>query len=178
MKLWCWALLAIVAVAAVSGREALASFAGDARSLSPDRRAAVESEVRQFTATVAHDVTSDGPIAWRKFFSDQPEFFMAVDGQLAFPTGAAAAAAVPQIASQFKHIELQWGADLRLDPLTDKLCSVATSYTENIELQPGVTGMPSGREVGYFTGIAESRDGHWQFRNAHWSQPLPAAKTP
>jgi hypothetical protein len=176
MKFWCWVLLATFV--AVSGCQAFASFVGSSQALSPARRAAVESEVRQFTATVAHDVTSDGPIAWRKFFADQPEFFMAVNGKLIFPDGQSAANALPQIASQFKHIELQWGADLRLDPLTDKLCSVATSYTENIELQPGVTGMPSGREVGYFTGIAESRDGHWQFRNAHWSQPLPASKTP
>jgi len=176
MRVWC--LILFAAVGAVSAMQPFASMTGSSQTLSPAQRAAVESEVRQFTATVAHDVTSEGPIAWRKFFSDKPEFFMAVDGQLAFPSGAAAAAALPQIASRFKHIELQWGADLRLDPLTDKLCSVATSYTENIELQPGVTGMPSGREVGYFTGIAESRDGHWQFRNAHWSQPLPAAKTP
>lgn len=175
MKFWCWVLLATFA--AVSGCQAFASFVGGSQALSPARRAAVESEVRQFTATVAHDVTSDGPIAWRKFFADQPEFFMAVNGKLIFPDGQSAANALPQIASQFKHIELHWGDDLRLDPLTDTLCNVASSYTEKIELQPGVNG-PQGTEDGYFTGVAENRNGHWQFRNAHWSQPLPASKTP
>jgi len=34
--------------------------------------------------TVAHDVTQEGPLAWLKFFNTGPEFFMAVNGQLAF----------------------------------------------------------------------------------------------
>lgn len=173
MKLWGWILL--TTVAAATSCQAFASFAGASRTVSADRRAAVEKEVRQFTATVEHDVTAEGPIAWRKFFADSPQFFMAVDGKLVFPDGQSAANALLQIASQFKNIELHWGDDLRLDPLTDTLCNVASSYTEKIELQRGASG-PQGTENGYFTGIAENRNGRWQFRNAHWSQLLPATK--
>jgi hypothetical protein len=173
MKAWCWVLIAFVA--AVSGCQAFAGFVGSPRDLSADHRAGVEKEVRAFTATVAQDVTSDGPIAWRKFFADEPQFFMAVNGTLAFADGPSAANAMPQIAALFKSIELKWGDDLRLDPLTDTLCNVASSYSEKIELQPGASGLPQGAQTGYFTGIAEKRNGHWQFRNAHWSQPLPTA---
>ena len=35
----------------------------------------MEDSVRRFTATVAHDVTQDGPVAWRKHFADSPDFF-------------------------------------------------------------------------------------------------------
>jgi hypothetical protein len=175
MKAWCW--IVVATVAAISGCQAFASRSSSSRTLSSDRRAAVETAVRQFTATVAHDVTSEGPIAWGTYFADEPEFFMAVDGKLVFADGQSAANALPQIAAQFKHIELQWGDDLRLDPLSDTLCNVASSYVEKIELQPGAIG-PQGTENGYFTGIVENRSGHWQFRNAHWSQPLPASKTP
>ena len=146
------------------------------RSLTPARRAAVEDSVRQFMVAVAHDVTQQGPIAWRKYFADSPAFFMAVNGKLVFANGQAAAQAIPQIARGYKHIELRWD-DLRLDALTENLCMVAASYTEVIELQPGIQG-PGGTHTGYFTGLAENRNGQWQFRNAHWSEPLPTAKVP
>jgi hypothetical protein len=150
-------------------------FADEAHSLTPERKAAVEDSVRQFVSNVAHDVTQDGPIAWRKHFSDSPAFFMAVNGTLAFPNGHAAAQAIPEIARQYKHIELRWGDDLRVDALTENLCVVAASYTEVIELQPGVGGM-QGTQRGYFTGLAEKRNGQWQFRNAHWSAAVPPSK--
>ena len=143
-------------------------------SLTPAQRAAVEESVRRFTASVAHDVTQEGPMAWRKHFADRPEFFMAVNGQLAFPSGQAAVQAIPEVARQYKRIELRWGDDLRLDVLTENLCVVAASYTEIVELQPGIKGQ-DGTQRGYFTGVAEKRNGQWKFRNAHWSSvPEPA----
>ena len=114
-------------------------------------------------------------MGWRKHFSDSPAFFMAVNGAIAFPSGQAAAQAIPEIARQYKHIELHWGDDLRVDALTENLCVVAASYTEVIELQPGVEGM-QGTQRGYFTGLAEKRNGQWQFRNAHWSAAVPPPK--
>src|ERR1700733_550418 len=166
--------------AAVSlGFQGCGYIAVNSRSLTEARRAAVEDRVRQFTATVAHDVTRDGPIAWRKFFGDGPEFFMAVNGKLAFPDGQSAAKAIPEIARQFKHIELRWGQDLRLDALTENLCAVAVSYTEVIDPQPAADSM-RGTHTGYFTALAENRNGQWRFRNAHWSEspPMPLAKAP
>jgi hypothetical protein len=175
MRLRRWILL-IPAVAAL-GCQACHSSVDNAQSLLPARRAAVEDAVRRFTVTVAHDVTQEGPLAWRKHFADTPSFFMAVNGQLAFPSGQAAAQAIPEVARQYKHIELRWGDDLRLDALTESLCVVGTSYTEIIELQPGVEGF-QGTQNGYFTGLAENRNGQWQFRDAHWSLPVPPSKVP
>jgi hypothetical protein len=145
------------------------------QALTPERRTEVEDSARKFMAAVAHDVTQDGPLAWRKFFADRPAFFMAVNGQMAFPSGQAAAQAIPEIAKKLKRIELHWGDDLRLDPLTESLCAVGASYTEVIEVQPGGAEEMQGTHRGYFTGVAENRNGKWQFRDVHWSEVVPPA---
>jgi len=142
--------------------------------LSPARAAAVEDAVRAFTRTVAHDVTEEGPTAWRKHFADIPAFFMAVDGKLAFPSGAAMIAAIPDVARAIKHIELRWGDDLRVDPLTADLAVVGTSWHEVVTDAEGKRMETSG----YFSGTVEHRDGRWQFRNAHWSSAVPPPPAP
>jgi hypothetical protein len=170
-RLW----LLLIPMLAALGCQASRDSLDRAPALTPAQRIAVQGQVRQFTIAVARDVTAQGPIAWTKYFADGPEFFMAVNGQLAFPNGAAAAQAIPQIAGAYKHIELRWGDDLRLDPLTENLCVVADSYAEVIELQPGAAG-PQGTQTGYFTGLAENRNRHWQFRDAHWSAAVVPEK--
>jgi hypothetical protein len=65
----------------------------------------------------AHDVTQDGPTAWRRHFADSPSFFMAVNGRLVFPNSAAATAGIQNVARTIKQIELRWGDDLPIDPL-------------------------------------------------------------
>jgi len=136
---------------------------------SHEPQAKVEDNVRAFMRTVAHDITQDGPAAWRRHFADSPAFFMAVDGHLQFPNSAAATSGIQDFARTIQHIELQWGDDLRVDPLTLDLAAVATSYHE-------VMVSTGGHQVdakGFFTGLAEHRDGRWQFRNAHWSSAAP-----
>jgi hypothetical protein len=147
------------------------SASAQSHSLTPARAAAIEEGVRGFTSTVAHDVTQDGPSAWRKHFADTPSFFMAVNGNLVFANSAAVTAAIPGLARTIKHIELRWGDDLRVDPLTADLAVVATSWHEVIVDAAG----NRVEETGYFTGTAEYRDGRWQFRNAHWSVAVPPA---
>ena len=166
MRVRKWILL-IPAIASLASQGCHYS-ADNSRSLTPARRAAVEDGVRRFTGTVAQDVTQEGPMAWRKHFADSPDFFMAVNGKLVFPNGQVAAQAIPEIARNYKHIQLRWGDDLRLDVLTESLCVVAASYTEVIELRPGAEGI-QGTQSGYFTGLAENQNGQWQFRDAHWS---------
>jgi hypothetical protein len=140
-------------------------------SLTPERAATVERGVRAFMQTVSHDVTQDGPAAWRKHFADIPAFFMAVNGQLIFANSAAVTAAIPDLTRAIKHIELRWGDDLRVDPLTETLAVVATSWHEVIVNAEG----KRDDESGYFTGTVELRDGRWQFRNTHWSVAVPDA---
>lgn len=136
--------------------------------------AAVEGGVRAFMRTVAHDVTQEGPVAWSGHFADSPAFFMAVNGQMAFPSGAAAMAAIPNVALTIKHIELQWGDDLRVDVLTPVFAVVAAPYRE---IQVDAAGHRV-EEKGFFTGVVECRDGRWQFRDAHWSSAPPPAPVP
>ena len=50
----------------------------------------------------------NGPLAWLKYFDTGPAFFMAVNGQMAFPNGAAAEEGTRKFAQTISHIELKW----------------------------------------------------------------------
>ena len=140
-------------------------------SASQSNAASVEAGVRTFMVTVAHDVTEEGPLAWNRYFEESPAFFMAVNGQMVFPNGIAAKNGIQSVALTLKHIELKWGDDLRIDPLTPELVVVAAPWRE---IQVDAAGRRV-QETGFFTGLAEFQDGHWQFRNAHWSSPVSAS---
>ena len=160
-------LLAMVAAAGCGSHHVASS---ESQSMTAARATAVDQSVRAFAQLVAHDVTQEGPSAWRRHFADSPEFFMAAEGRLVFPNSASATAGIQDLPRTIQRIDLRWGDDLRVDPLTPDLAVVAASYHE-------VQVSPEGRRVeenGFFTGIAEHRDGRWQFRNAHWSAIPPA----
>jgi hypothetical protein len=142
--------------------------ASQSRSVTPDEAVAVDRAVRAFMQTVSHSVTQDGPLAWIKYFDASPAFFMAVNGQIAFPNADAAKDGTRKFAQTIRQIELKWGDDLRVDPLTNEFAVVAVSWRE---IQVDTAGH-SVTETGYFTGLTEYRDGHWQFRDAHWSAPV------
>jgi len=143
--------------------------ATEAQQLTQRRAAEVNHAVRAMMKTVAHDVTQDGPLAWLKYFDMGPTFFMAVNGQMAFTNAAAAQDGTRKFAQTTRHIELAWGDDLRVDPLTADLAMVASSWHETIIDNAG----HKTDGAGYFSGLVENRDGHWQFRDAHWSSPAP-----
>jgi len=142
------------------------------QTLTPERAAAIQQDVRAYVGTIARDVTTEGPSAWRKHFADSPAFFMASEGQLVFPNSAFATQAIQGLAQNVKQIELTWGDDLRVDPLTPQFAVVGTSYHE-------VRTETSGKrtdERGFFTATAENANGRWQLRDAHWSVLAPPAK--
>lgn len=163
-----WMVLLIMGFAGCNRR---VPGTGESRSLTPAQAVTVEKGVRAFTATVAHDVTHEGPLAWGRYFDESPAFFMAVNGQMAFPSGAAAKDGIPSVAQVIKHIELKWGDDLRIDALTPELAVVAAPWHE---VQTDASGHII-EESGYFTAVAEYRSGRWLFRNAHWSSPVAAS---
>ena len=78
---------------------------------------------------------------------------------------------MPEIARVFKHIDLHWGNDLRVDVLTPDLAVMGASYDEVLDYADGHRENVSG----YFTGLAELQNGAWRFRDAHWSAPVPPA---
>src|SRR6202046_3705948 len=164
--LQCVLLLASLTFAGSSAQHAVA---GEAQALTPERATAVDSGVRAFMRDVAHGVSQDGPAAWRKYFADTPAFFMAVNGKIAFANSAEVATGLPQVAQAIKQIELKWVDDSRVDLLAGDLAVVGASYHE---LQVWADGHQV-EDSGYFTGVAQYRDGRWQFRDAHWSAPVP-----
>ena len=155
-------LLAVTLAACVP----CAAGASHSHSVTPD--SSLDQAVRAFMQTVSHSVTLDGPVAWIKYFDASPAFFMAVNGQMAFPNTNAAQEGTRKFAQTIRHIELKWGDDLRVDALTNEFAVVAVSWRE---IQVDTTGH-SVTETGYFTGLAEYREGRWQFRDAHWSSPV------
>jgi acetyl esterase/lipase len=151
--------------------EKLGAQVGDEPQTASSKNTAVEKDVRAFMQQVAHDVSQEGPSAWLRHFADSPSFFMAVNGQMAFPDSATATSVIHDLSQSMKSIELHWGDDLRVDPLTATLAVVATSYHE-------VMVFSSGQRMdgpGFFTGVVEHRDGRWQFRDVHWSVAPPPA---
>jgi hypothetical protein len=162
-----WRSTLLVAAFASASCSARASGSAKLQSLTPASAAAIVESARTFMHTVAHDVTQEGPLAWLKFFDSGPGFFMAVNGQLAFPNAAAAKEGTQNFARTINSIDLTWGNDLRVDPLTAELAVVAASWRE---IQVDKAGHHI-EEAGYFTGLIEYRDGRWRFRDAHWSAP-------
>ena len=140
-------------------------------SQSPAFAGDVDRGVRAFARAVAHDVTQEGPAAWRRHFMDSPTFFMAPEGRLIFPNSASATTGIQDLTRMIRHIELQWGDDLRVDPLAPNLAVMAASYHE---IRVDTAGKQLD-ESGFFTGTVESQGGRWQFRNAHWSVAGPPA---
>jgi hypothetical protein len=64
---------------------------------------------------------------------------MAVNGQIAFPSGAAAKQGMPEVAQLIKHIDLKWGDDLRVDPLSPQLAVVGLRGANFRPTLPGTT---------------------------------------
>lgn len=128
-------------------------------------RSAEEDSVRAFVQAVAQSVSREGPAAWRREFTEGPEFFMAVNGQLVFADGPAAARGIEALAHTLPKIQLRFGDDLRVDVLTSAFALVGCSYSE---VQTDAQGQQH-TDRGYFTALAERRDGQWRFRSAHWS---------
>lgn len=175
MSVRCWALVAsgstLLALAGCGlGLHVPTGFASSTAA----RKAGVEQEVREFAAAVSRDITQQGPAAWEKHFEDSPAFFMASEGKLVFPNRQAARQAIGELTHAIQHIELTWGDDLRVDPLTSEFAVVASSWHE---VQSDKEGHQT-TENGFFTGVAERHNGQWQFRNAHWSVAGPASKAP
>ena len=171
MRFWQWGPLAGAVLFAGCGSQHV--LPSEPQPLTAGRAASVTEGVRAFAQAVAHDVTQEGPAAWRRHLADSPSFFLASEGRLVFADGASATAGIQDLARTIKHIELVWG-ELRVDPLAADLAVVAAPYHE---VRVNTDGSRVD-ENGYFTGIAEYRGGRWQFRNAHWSVagPPPAVR--
>jgi hypothetical protein len=170
MRLYCQRSIVLLALAASLARAAPSS---PPVALSAADSSQVRQEVRSFMKSVAHDVTREGPRAWSRYFDDSPAFFMAVNGQMVFSSGMAARDGIPKVAQMFRRIDLNWGNELRIDPLTRRLALVAVPWREVLTDSAGHVM----KQAGFFTAIAEYRNGRWQFRDVHWSSLVSASHT-
>lgn len=146
----------------------LACEPGPGSRLDRPHAAAIQDSVRHFAAAIADDVSRGGPSAWLPHFVHGPEFFMAAEGRLAFPSFDSATTFVHALSRIISHIDLAW-ADIRVDPIAPGIAILAASYRE--VLTPA-----TGRETrgsGYFTGLAIHTASGWQLRDANWSPAEP-----
>lgn len=157
-------LVLVVAAVAAMGCNVRYDTESASKPLAAEKRAAVETSVREFMNQVAHELTQNGPLTWQKEFQDSPSFFMASEGQLAFGNGQAAMQGIQGLPKIIKKIELQW-SDVRVDVLAADLAVVGASWQEVREDPEG----HSLTQKGYFTGVVQQQHGRWQFRDAHWS---------
>ena len=167
-RIWLCALFLATVISVGCGRQPTLSSAS--QSLSPLRAAVVEDGVRGFMQAIAHEVTLDGPAAWRKQFADSPSFFMAADGQMVFPDSAAATKGIHDLALDIKQIELVWGNDLRVDPLMPGLAVVAAPYHE---VRVNTSGLRV-EEAGFFDGNCGISKWALGTAHCHWSVMTPA----
>ena len=90
LAVFIWQSTLLLTAFALAGCSSRTAGLAQSQSLTPASAGAAGEGARMFMRTVAHDVTQEGPLAWLKFFDTGPGFFMAVNGQLAFPNAAAA----------------------------------------------------------------------------------------
>ena len=137
--------------------------------LSKEQSALVKDSVSRMAANIAADISKNGPRAWLNYFEDNPDFFMANEGQLVFKDYQSAKTFILNtLVKNIPIIKLRWD-NIRIDPLTPRLASIGADFHED-QVTNG------GKNIsydGYFTGIAHY-DGHrWKLRNVHWSIKAP-----
>ena len=130
--------------------------------------AAIRDSVRDLASAIAHDLERDGPTAWLSYFVDGPEFFMASDGRVVFPSIDSATSFVQGFAPGIVHMELLW-EDMRIAPLSPGAAVLGASYREVLTDTAG----NDLRFHGYFTGVAVRTSAGWRLRDLHWSSPAP-----
>ena len=143
----------------------ISSCKNNAESFTPQERSIVQDSVRLMADSIAKDISAKGPVIWLRYFENTPDFFMAADGQLAFPNFDTATNFINHtLIKIMPKIQLRW-TNIRIDPLSTKLASFSAVYHEDITDPAGKTTAYDG----YFTGIAHQTSQGWKLRNAHWS---------
>ena len=141
------------------------SCGSSTESLNPQERSMLKDSVLLMTASVAKDLSREGPIAWLSYFENTPDFYMVSDGQLVFPNIDSANKFIRNVLIKIMpKIELRWN-NIQIDPLTNKLASLSAVYHEDITDSTGKTIAHDG----YFTAVAHQSSQGWKLRNAHWS---------
>ena len=133
--------------------------------LTKKQRTLVSDSIQKMMTSIEKDISHDGPVAWIRYFSGSPDFFMVSDGQIVFPTGDSATHFINNtLVKIIPKIVLHW-SNVRIDPIIPGLASIGATFHEDLTDASGKR-MP---QDGYFTAIAQKTEVGWKLRNAHWS---------
>jgi SnoaL-like domain len=134
-------------------------------NLRADERSLVKDSISLMTVNITNDLSAHGPVAWLNYFEDVPDFFMAVDGEMAFMNYQSAKIFIQDtLVKTIRKINLQW-SHLRIDPLTTQLASIGADFHEDLTDSTGKIIQGDG----YITAIAVQTNEGWKLRNLHWS---------
>jgi SnoaL-like domain len=138
--------------------------------LSTAQIAAIDDSVSELASDISKAVSRQGPVAWLRYFSQSPDFYMASDGSLRLVGYSSARIFIlDTLVKQWVGIRLEWSG-LRIDPSSPESAMMGASFREWLTDS-------SGRILavqGYFTGWARKTDQGWKLAIAHWStMPRP-----
>jgi hypothetical protein len=136
------------------------------QQLTPEQISGVKKDVTKFTANIANDISTKGPVAWLNYFENSPAFFMASEGQIVFHNYASAQAFIQDtLVKNISKIHLQW-SHIRVNPLSTQTAIIGSDFHEDITMTAGNKTIPID---GYFTGTAILNNDGWKLRDLHWS---------
>lgn len=158
----------IVAITAATSCRSTSPPVANPAPTNPITQGAIE-----FMNGVAVGVSRDGPIAWKRYFAAEPDFYMISEGRLVFDGGDNAHKSIDDLTRTVERIELRWGEPIRVDPVTSTRVLISAAYYERIVMRSGTTT----DEQGWMTGLAEPGPEGWRFLNLHWSV-VPDPKSP
>lgn len=143
----------------------LASCNHESVSLTSKEFLEIKRNVSLTADSISKNVSDKGPAAWLQYFERTPQFFMASEGQLAFPNNEAAKTfIINNLVKSIRKIELHW-SNIHIDPLTDKFANMAANFHEEIVDSSGKISAMNG----YFTAVMHRTAQGWKLHNMHWS---------
>jgi hypothetical protein len=137
--------------------------------LTIEERKLVTDSVTRMSANISNDVSAKGPAAWLNYFENDPGFFMASGGMVAFRNYAVAKKyTLDTVSKNFKKISLEL-ANMKVDPLTVNYASIGADFYEDIVMANG----QSLSVGGYLTATAHFDGSKWRLRNLNWAIKPP-----
>jgi hypothetical protein len=133
------------------------------------RSTPIVTDVLKMAFSVTRDLSTEGPLAWLRYFEDDARFLMVTDGRVQFDGIDSARSFLLGFAKTVSHMELAW-SDMRIEALGPGRASLNAAYRETITDTQGKTR----RLAGYFTGVAVETPAGWRLRTVHWSSPPPS----
>jgi len=124
-----------------------------------------EVEIIKMAKGAERDITAKGPKAWLSYFENNPDFFMASDGNLVFKDYPSAKTYITEtLEYSLSAVKLKWG-DIHVSSVSPEFATMASDFTEQLTNNDN----KAVTVAGYFTCTVHKTKAGWKIRNAHWS---------